>query len=153
MNCFTKVFVSLAKEEMELLGRLVYHCRASHQVGPKTLAHACLVEVTWYGNGEYALLIRCDVIRGICSAIIELHVGKREFLRHLYNGDGVYEWRVGVVVWLTLPERSGDSGDPLDHGFHLGKLLFHCLLHGSYGRRIEACVMHHWRQGSSRRSM
>ena len=86
------VFVSWEKEEMELLGKLVYHVRLVPYVGPKTLAHASFTKLSWDGGCEHPLLVECNMIGRICSAIIKLHVRKGKIPWHLYRGNGVYDW-------------------------------------------------------------
>ena len=81
----------------------------------------------------------------IRSAIIGLHVGKGELPGHIYKGDEVYKCRVGVAIWLTLFEWSGDPRDLLYHGYNLGQPLRHSLLHESDGRGEEAYLIGNWR--------
>ena len=44
------------------------------------------------------------MIDRIRIAIVELYVRKGELLGNLYKCDGVYKWRVDIVMWLTLLE-------------------------------------------------
>ena len=75
--------MSWAKEEMELLARLVYHWRAGPlEAGAKALAHVCLALLPRDGCSEYPLFVGRDVICGIRRTIVRLHIQEGELLWH-----------------------------------------------------------------------